>query len=75
MMTKTEILKALDDLGWAHVKTEQDDRTLARRGVSLLVAMVLISHIEDADLAELQRTIQANLADQEGPRWLAPTVH
>jgi hypothetical protein len=74
-MTKADILKALDDLGWAHVKTDQDDRTMARRGVAILVAMVLISHIGEDDLADLQRTIEAKLAQQEGPVWLSPSVH
>jgi hypothetical protein len=74
MMTKSDILKELDDLGWQNAKTD-DDRTRVRRGVSLVVAMMVIDHIDDDMLKTLQVWISRALTEQDAPPWLSPSVH
>jgi len=73
-MTKADILKELDDLGWQNAKTE-DDRARVRRGVSLVVAMLLIEQIDDDTLRQFQVWITDQLTDEKGPAWLSPSVH
>lgn len=73
-MTKSDILKELDDLGWQNAKTD-DDRTRVRRGVSLVVAMLLIEQIDDATLKQFQVWITDKLTDDKGPPWLSGTIH
>ena len=76
-MTKADILKELDDLGWQNAKAHQDDRCMVRRGVSLVVAMVIINSLSASELDAIQQHIQAKLTDPDAPTpgWVLATVH